>query len=95
MPYWKNFSSIARRDILIASGGVPRLALMEDLSMCQQLRRHGNLVLADACVITSARRFRQRGVLRTYGLMGWLWLRYTLGSPAETLASHYHSDKKT
>ena len=85
----------AKRDILIASGGVPRLPLMEDLSMCRQLRRHGNLVLADACVITSARRFRQRGVLRTYGLMGWLWLRYTLGSTAETLASHYHSNKKT
>ena len=85
----------ARRDILMASGGVPRLPLMEDLAMCRQLRRHGNLALADACVMTSARRFRQRGVLRTYGLMGWLWLRYALGTPAEALASRYHPEEKT
>ncbi len=85
----------ARRDILMASGGVPRLPLMEDLAMCRQLRRHGDLALADACVMTSARRFRQRGVLRTYGLMGWLWLRYALGTPAEALASRYHPEEKT
>jgi rSAM/selenodomain-associated transferase 2 len=78
-----------RRDVLEQIGGVPDLPLMEDVELCRRLRRAGRLVLADATVTTSARRFEKRGVLRTYLRMGWVTLRYRLGTPPQELQRLY------
>ena len=73
-----------RREALIRAGGVPDLPLMEEHYLCAALRRWGRLELAPATVSTSARRFRQRGPLRTYLLMGWVTARHWMGAtPAE------------
>jgi hypothetical protein len=82
----------AKREILLQSGGIPHFPLMEDWGLCRQLSHFGSMVLADACVITSARRFRQRGVIRTYCLMGSLMLQYLMGKPPESLARQYQRD---
>jgi len=73
-----------RREVLQQIGGVPDVPLMEEFELCKRLRRVGRLVLADAVVLTSPRRFIERGVLRTYARMWRVMLQYYLGaSPAE------------
>ena len=78
-----------RRDVLEKVGGVPAVPLMEEHELCRRLRRVGRLALADATVTTSARRFRERGVLCTYWRMALTNLRWNLGaSPAELLRDY-------
>lgn len=55
----------ARRSVLEAIGGVPQVPLMEDLDLVAALKRRGRLALLPQAAVTSARRYRQRGVLRT------------------------------
>ena len=78
-----------RRKVLDGIGGVPDLPLMEEFELCRLLRKRGRLVLADGVVVTSARRFRGFGALRTYGLMWIVTLRYYLGTPVHELAQLY------
>ncbi|MBN9692712.1 MAG: TIGR04283 family arsenosugar biosynthesis glycosyltransferase [Verrucomicrobia bacterium] len=78
-----------RRSELDAIGGVPDVPLMEEYLLCAALRRRGRLALAETVVTTSARRLRQRGVLRTYLRMAWINLRHQLGASPETLARIY------
>jgi rSAM/selenodomain-associated transferase 2 len=56
----------ARRAALERIGGVPQAPIMEDLDLVRALRREGELALLDAPVSTSARRYRDGGVLRTF-----------------------------
>jgi hypothetical protein len=49
-----------------AVGGYPEQPLMEDVELIRRLRRRhprGRVALADAAVLTSARRWQRRGVL--------------------------------
>jgi rSAM/selenodomain-associated transferase 2 len=78
-----------RRDVLEQIGGVPDMPLMEEFELCRRLRTVGRLALADATVTTSARRFRQRGVLRTYWRMASVTVRYWLGAMPEELRKRY------
>lgn len=78
-----------RRSALENVGGVPGIPLMEEFELCRRLRKTGRLALADATVVTSARRFQQLGVLRTYWRMWWVTTLYRLGRPAHELAHIY------
>ena len=78
-----------RREVLERIGGVPDMPLMEELELCHRLRKAGRLVLADATVTTSARRFEKLGVIRTYLRMWSVMLRYRMGASAEELRSLY------
>ncbi len=79
-------SIFVRRDVFVRVGGYPPIDLMEDIALSKLLRRQSRpLRIADA-VLTSARRWEARGVLRTVVLMWWLRLRYFFGaSPAHLL----------
>lgn len=79
-----------RRAALDAVGGVPGIPLMEEFELCRRLRRRGRLALADATIVTSARRFQQLGILRTYWRMWWVTTLYRLGRPAHELAHFYN-----
>lgn len=81
-----------RRDVLERIGGVPDMPLMEELELCRRLRRAGRLALAGATVSTSARRFRKLGVARTYWRMGWVMLRYRMGTPPTELRRIYERE---
>jgi len=78
-----------RREVLEAVDGVPDMELMEEFELCRRLRRVGRLVLADATVSTSARRFAKRGVLRTYLLMWRVTWRYRFGASPRELRKLY------
>jgi rSAM/selenodomain-associated transferase 2 len=67
------------REELAAAGGVPETPIMEEFELCRRLRKRGRLALADAVATTSARRFVERGVLRTYARMWRLALGHQLG----------------
>lgn len=81
-----------RRKTLEQIGGVPDQPLMEDFELSRRLRRVGRLALADATLITSARRFEKLGVLRTYARMWHVTMRYRLGTPPHELRRLYERD---
>lgn len=78
-----------RRDVLGRIGGVPDMPIMEEFELCRRLRGQGRLVLAPATVVTSERRFRQLGVLRTYARMWRVSLAYQAGVAPEKLKAIY------
>ena len=81
-----------RREVLEGIGGVPDMPLMEEFELCRRLRTAGRLALADATVITSARRFAKHGVIRTYLRMWRVTWQYRLGTPPQDLRRIYEKD---
>jgi hypothetical protein len=69
--------------------GFPEIALMEDIAFCRKMKRLGPPACRRETVLTSARRWESRGVLRTIVLMWRLRLLYFLGAPPERLARLY------
>jgi GT2 family glycosyltransferase len=78
------------RDLFEQLGGFPDQALMEDIELCKRLKVRG---LRPAClrqqVLTSGRRWDERGALRTIVLMWRLRWRYWRGESPERLAEAY------
>jgi rSAM/selenodomain-associated transferase 2 len=72
-----------------AAGGFPDIPLMEDVALSKRLKRMSRPLCLDARVITSGRRWDQRGILRTILLMWRLRLAYFLGGEPATLARRY------
>ncbi|KAF0176874.1 MAG: glycosyl transferase family protein [Limisphaerales bacterium] len=81
-----------RRETLTRIGGVPDVPLMEEFELCKRLRLLGRIALADATVVTSARKFRKLGVLRTYALMWRVTAGYHRGVPLEELRRWYEGE---
>lgn len=78
-----------KRQVLETIGGFPDVPLMEEYELLRKLKGKGRLVLAPTVVRTSARRFMEKGVLRTYGKMGWITLLYLMGKNPEQLRLRY------
>jgi rSAM/selenodomain-associated transferase 2 len=72
-----------------AVGGFPQIALMEDVALSARLKRLGHPLALRAHVITSGRRWRKYGLLRTVMLMWRLRLAYFLGADPAKLARAY------
>ena len=72
-----------------AVGGFPDQPLMEDIELSIRLKRMVAPVCLPERVITSGRRWEQRGVWRTILLMWRLRLLYALGVSADRLAPWY------
>ncbi|MFW6093655.1 MAG: TIGR04283 family arsenosugar biosynthesis glycosyltransferase [Pseudomonadota bacterium] len=78
------------RDLLSAVGGVPAQSLMEDVELSARLRRLRRPRSRRETLVTSARRWRAHGPLRTVLRMWWFRLRYWLGADPERLAREYY-----
>jgi rSAM/selenodomain-associated transferase 2 len=70
-------------------GGYAELPLMEDIELSRRLRAVSWPACLRERVLTSGRRWAQRGVWRTIFLMWRLRWRYWRGTPAEQLARAY------
>ncbi len=70
-------------------GGYAALPLMEDIELSRRLRAIGRPACLREQVLTSGRRWENRGVWRTVWLMWCLRWRYWRGTPAEELARAY------
>jgi rSAM/selenodomain-associated transferase 2 len=96
---WANFRSrafglpygdqglLVRRAVLEQAGGVPDLALMEDVALARALR--GRLRMLPATAVTSARRYEAEGWLRRGAGNLLTLVRYLLGADPERLAGRY------
>lgn len=80
-----------RRDVFERVGGYPAIPIFEDSEFCDLIRREGRFGWNDAPVVTSARRWQRRGVIRTVLLTWTLRLLYLLAVPPEVLARYYGS----
>jgi rSAM/selenodomain-associated transferase 2 len=78
-----------RREAFDAAGGFPAIALMEDIGLCSALKQIAPCTCLKARVITSARRWKARGPMRTLLLMWWLRAAYFFGADPEHLAVRY------
>jgi rSAM/selenodomain-associated transferase 2 len=78
-----------RRDAFRRVGGFPDQPLMEDVELSKRLRKLSRPACLRQRVVTSGRRWEQRGVLRTIALMWVLRALYWIGLPAERLARMY------
>ncbi len=70
-------------------GGFDDIALMEDINMSGKLKKLGRPACLRTAVTTSARRWEDKGVVRTILLMWWLRLAYWFGVEPERLAAWY------
>jgi len=83
----------ARRALLDAVGGVPDQPLMEDVELMLRLRRVTRPVLLDGPVFVSARRWRERGVVRQTARNWSLLAAYRLGASPERLLRRYEPQR--
>jgi GT2 family glycosyltransferase len=75
-----------RRSVFERLGGFRELPLLEDVDLCDRLRRAGRVVVIEPAVTVSSRRYHKRGVLRQIGINGLVLLLYRLGAgPARLL----------
>jgi rSAM/selenodomain-associated transferase 2 len=72
MPYGDQ-AIFVRRAVLERIGGVPQVALMEDVDLVAAMNRVGRVVSLPQSAITSSRRYEEGGVLRTM-VLHWLAL---------------------
>ena len=70
-------------------GGFVDLPIMEDFELVRRLGKRGRIAVLPEPVITSARRWRQQGVLRTFLVNQLMVLGFLLGIAPERLARFY------
>jgi len=78
-----------RRSVLERMGGVPQAAIMEDLDLVRGIKQSGRIALLSAPVTTSARRYRERGSLRTVARNAVALLAWRLGIDRDRVAAWY------
>lgn len=71
-------------------GGYKEMPLMEDIELCQRLKKLSAPLCLNYRVITSSRKWEREGVLNVVLLMWRLRLGYFFGVPVEKLAKHYY-----
>jgi class 3 adenylate cyclase len=78
-----------RKSVFEQLGGFPDQPLMEDIELSRRLKRITPPVCLHQRVITSGRRWEDRGVWRTILLMWRLRLAYWMGASPEQLVRDY------
>ncbi|MDO8539676.1 MAG: TIGR04283 family arsenosugar biosynthesis glycosyltransferase [Opitutaceae bacterium] len=84
---------LVRRSFYETIGGFPAWPLFEDVALFQRARPRTFIHWLPAYVTTSARRFRQHGLLRQKWLNVQLLVRYLAGASPEELATRYNSGR--
>ncbi|MCC6741622.1 MAG: TIGR04283 family arsenosugar biosynthesis glycosyltransferase [Planctomycetia bacterium] len=79
----------ARRDSFRRLAGFREIPILEDLDFADRARRAARFRILRADVLTSTRRWRRRGLLRTSAANWAILLLYRLGAPPGSLARLY------
>ncbi len=69
-----------------------RIPLMEDVALSKKLLKHGRPCCLKETVITSSRRWENKGIYKTIFLMWRLRLAYFFGANPAKLADQYYPD---
>jgi rSAM/selenodomain-associated transferase 2 len=88
---WGDQAQFIRRDIFRQLGGFREIPIMEDYDLALRLRRSKRSRVLPLTVVTSGRRFLQKGVFRTATINWKTIARYHLGADVEELARRYRS----
>ena len=80
-------------DLFQAVDGFPEIPLMEDIALSKSLKSYSRPALIKQPVITSARRWENRGTIKTIGLMWWLRFLYWVGVAPQKLAVLYGHER--
>jgi rSAM/selenodomain-associated transferase 2/rSAM/selenodomain-associated transferase 1 len=81
-----------KADLFSRIGGYNDLPIMEDFELIRRLRKFGRVVTVPARALTSGRRWRTLGILRTTLINQAMILGYFLGISPERLARWYRRD---
>ncbi|MBN3874379.1 TIGR04283 family arsenosugar biosynthesis glycosyltransferase [Nostoc sp. JL33] len=74
-------------------GGFPELPIMEDFELMRRLKRTGRIVIIPTPVVTSARRWLQKGVFKTTLLNQIVIIAYLLGVSPKRICRWYRREK--
>ncbi len=88
MPYGDQ-AIFLRAEVFRKIGGFPEIPIMEDFDLMRRLKRQGQIVIAPAPVLTSGRRWKELGVLKTTLLNQLAIAAYLLGVPPKRIARWY------
>ncbi|MFN6461133.1 MAG: TIGR04283 family arsenosugar biosynthesis glycosyltransferase [Nostoc sp. DedVER02] len=92
MPYGDQ-AIFLTKEVFQQIGGFPELPIMEDFELIRRLKRIGSIVIIPTPVLTSARRWLQKGVLKTTLLNQFIIIAYLLGVSPERIRHWYHREK--
>jgi rSAM/selenodomain-associated transferase 2/rSAM/selenodomain-associated transferase 1 len=84
-----------RKEIFRASGGFPEVPIAEDFLFVRHVSKHGRIVVAPAEAVTSARRWKSRGMLRTFWINQIVLFGLALRIPPHVLATLYRRPTNT
>ncbi len=82
-----------KRDTFFAQGGYPEIELMEDVALSKRLKRVGRPACLRQKILTSTRRWEEKGIMRTVVKMWILRLAYFLGASPQRLARIYEQQR--
>lgn len=88
MPYGDQ-ALFMKADVFKALGGYTDLPIMEDFEMVRGLKRRGHICILDVASVTSARRWKDRGILKTTILNQAVIAGYLLAVSPRALARLY------
>ena len=92
MPYGDQ-AIFLRAELFREVGGFTDLPIMEDFELIRRLQGRGRIVIAPAAVVTSARRWKKLGALRTTLINQLMILGFYLGFEPSRLARWYHAKR--
>ncbi len=81
-----------RSDIFKELKGFPDIPLMEDVAMTKSLREYSQPFRIKDAVMTSSRRWKSKGLIRTILMMWFLRFAYLVGIHPKRLVSWYYPD---
>ena len=83
-----------RSDLFHDIGGFPDMPIMEDFEMVRRLRRRGRIVIASVPILTSSRRWKNLGIVRTTLINYAIPLAYYLGASPSLLVRWYQGKRR-
>jgi rSAM/selenodomain-associated transferase 2 len=92
MPYGDQ-AIFSKKAVFQQIGGFPELPIMEDFELMRRLKRIGRIVIIPTPVVTSARRWLQKGVFKTTLLNQIVIIAYLFGVSPERICRWYRREK--
>jgi rSAM/selenodomain-associated transferase 2 len=92
MPYGDQ-AIFLRADLFHTVGGFPDMVIMEDFVLMKRIKKEGRIAIAPVPVKTSARRWKELGILKTTLINQVVLLAYFFGYSPERLAHWYRRIK--
>lgn len=86
---WGDQAQFIARQPFLANGGFREIPIMEDYELAVRMKRTGPTTVVPLHVITSGRRFLQKGVWKTAAINWRIIASYRLGAAPEDLARLY------